>query len=93
MMIPAFCLNIKKYNCTTGNDSTKNTEIWVPLKYLNNFWTTLGMPLVNCEINLILTWPENCALMSRGIDNHVPTFATTDTKFYVPVVTLSNPKT
>ena len=34
---------------------TKNVEIMVPLKYLINFWETLEMLLVNCEINLILT--------------------------------------
>ena len=44
------------------------------------------MPLVNCEINLILTWLANC-ITSEG--NRVTTFAITDTKIYAPVVTLS----
>ena len=39
----------------TGDDGTKNDEIMVPVKYLSNFWRTLEMPLINCEINLILT--------------------------------------
>ena len=39
----------------TGNDGTKNVEIMVPLKYLSNFWRTLEMPVINCEVNLILT--------------------------------------
>ena len=47
-------------NKITGNtpvaDNTKDVEIMVPLKYLNNFWRTLEMPLTNCEVNLILTW-------------------------------------
>ena len=38
-----------------GDDGTKNVEIMVPLKYLSNFWRTLEMSLINCEINLILT--------------------------------------
>ena len=38
----------------TGNDGTKNVNIRVPLTYLCNFWRTLEMPLINCEINLIL---------------------------------------
>ena len=38
-----------------GDDGTKNVEIIFPLKYLNNFWRTLEMLLINCEINLILT--------------------------------------
>ena len=37
-----------------------NIEIMVRLKYLSNFWRTLEMPLVNCEVNLILTWSANC---------------------------------
>ena len=28
----------------------------VPLKYLCNFWRTFEMPLINCKIDLILTW-------------------------------------
>ena len=39
----------------TGGNGTINVEIVVPLKYLSNFWRTLKMPLINCEINLILT--------------------------------------
>ena len=40
----------------TGNDGTKNVEIMVLLKYLRNFWRVFKMPLINCEINLFLTW-------------------------------------
>ena len=39
--------------------NTKDVKIAVPLKYLSNFWRTLEMPLVNCEINLILVWSED----------------------------------
>ena len=73
----------------TGNNGTKNVEIMVPLKYLNNFWRTLEMPLINCEINLILTWSANCIIVSTNVANQNATFAITDTKLYVPVVTLS----
>ena len=38
-----------------GNNTEKEVEIVVPLKYLNNLWRTLQIPLINCEINLILT--------------------------------------
>ena len=41
---------------TPDNGNTKDVEIAVPLKYLSNFWRTLEMPLVNCDISLILTW-------------------------------------
>ena len=44
-----------KITSQTGNGGTKDVEIMVPLKYFSNFWRTLEMPLINCEINLILT--------------------------------------
>ena len=61
----------------------------VPLKYLNNFWRTLEIPLINCEVNLILTWSSTGAIVSTGNANQAATFAITNTKLYVPVVTLS----
>ena len=73
----------------TRNDGTKDVEIMVPLKYLSNFWRTLEMPLINCEVNLILTWSSTCVLVATNIPNQNATFAITDTKLYVPVVTLS----
>ena len=73
----------------TGNDGTKNVEIMVPLKYLSNFWRTLEMPLINCEVNFILTWSSNCILIATGIQNQNAIFAITDTKLYIPIVTLS----
>ena len=33
-----------------------DVEIIVPLKYLSNFWRTLEVPLINCDVELILTW-------------------------------------
>ena len=72
----------------TGNNGTKNFEIMVPLKYLSNFWRTLEMPLINCEVNLILKWSSTCVLIASNIPNQNATLAITDTKFYVPVVTL-----
>ena len=58
----------------------------VPLKYLSNLWRTLEMPLINCKVNLILTWSSTCVITnSTGAE----TFKITDTKLYVPVVTLS----
>ena len=61
----------------------------VPLKYLSNFQRALEMPLINCEINFILTWSDRCFVMNNPIANQEPTFEITDTKLYVPVVTLS----
>ena len=71
---------------TPNNDNEEDVEIMVPLKYLSNFWRTLEMPLINCEVNLILTWSSTCVITDS---NGAGTFAITDTKLYVPVVTLS----
>ena len=73
----------------TGNNGTKDVEIMVPLKYLSNFWRTLEMPLINFEVNLILTWSSTCVLIATNNPNQNATFAITDIKLYVPVVTLS----
>ena len=66
-----------------GNE--KDVEIMVPLKYLSIFWRTLEIPLINCEVNLILTWSSTCVITEF---NGARTFAITDTKLYIPVVTL-----
>ena len=48
-------------NGVTNNNLTKNNvKIVVPLKYLSNFWRSLNIPLINCEVELILTWFKNC---------------------------------
>ena len=60
------------------------------LKYFSNFWRTLEMPLINCEVNLILTWSVNCVIIYTNVANQVPTFTITETNLYVPVVTLSS---
>ena len=77
-----------KTTAKTGNNGTKNFEIMVPLKYLSNVWRSLEIPLTNCEINLILTWSEKCVISSTANANQEKTFAITDTKLYVLVLTL-----
>ena len=66
-----------------------DVEIMVSLKYLSNFWRTLEMPLINCEVELILDLSTNCVMIYTDVDNQVPTFTKTETNFYVPVLTLS----
>ena len=49
-----------------GNNVEKDDiEIAVSLKYLSNFWRTIDMPLISCEISLTLTWPEHCVITSK----------------------------
>ena len=52
----SFKSKIKITGKTPNDNNVKDVEIIVPLKYLSNFWRTLEMPLINCEVNLILTW-------------------------------------
>ena len=61
----------------------------VPLKYLSNFWRTLEKSLINWEVKLILTWSENCVIISTNVANQNPTFTKTELTLHVPVVTLS----
>ena len=82
----SFKSKIKITGKTPNNNNVKDVEIIVPLKYLSNFWRTLEMPLINCEVNLILTWLSTCVITNS---NGAGAFAITDTKLYVPVVTLS----
>ena len=81
-----FKSKVKITGSTPDNGDTKDVEIIVPLRYLSNFWKTLEISLINCEVNLILTWSSTCVITkSTGIGR----FAITDTKLYVPVVTVS----
>ena len=73
---------------STGNDGPKTVQIIVALKYLSNFWKTLEIPLNNCKINVIPTWYLNCVKSSAAANQHT-TFAITDTKISVPMVTLA----
>ena len=59
----------------------------VPLRYLSKFWRTLEMALINCEVELVLTWSTNCVIIFTNVNNQVPTFTMTETNLYVPVVT------
>ena len=47
------------------------------------------MPLMNFEVELILTSSENCFIISTNVGDQNPTFTITETNLYVPVVTLS----
>ena len=71
---------------TPNDDNEKDVEIMIPLKYLSNFWRTLEMPLINCQVNLTLTWSSTCVITNS---TGAGTFVIEDTKLYVPVVTLS----
>ena len=39
-------------------DNLIDTEIVVPLKYLSNIWRFLDLSLINCELELDLSWSK-----------------------------------
>ena len=94
-------------NDNDNNNVIQDVKIAVPLKHLSNFWRTLAMPLINCEVSLIFTWSQDCVLTDLTIaaaDNNADppvvaiaapagaTFKIKDTKLYVPVVPFSADK-
>ena len=74
---------------TNDDGDIGNVEIMITLKYLSNFWRTLEMSLINCEVEIILTWSKNFVIISTNIINQNPAFTITETNLHVPVVTLS----
>ena len=48
-----------------------DAKVAVPLKYVSNFWITLEIPLINFEVNLILTWSANRVVARQGIDKQI----------------------
>ena len=85
----SFNLKAKLTGQTDDNGEINDFEMMVPLKYLSNFWRNLEMPLINCEVNVILTWSANCAILHTNVTNEILKFTITETKLYVPVSTLS----
>ena len=86
-----------------NNDSLTNAKLAFPLKHLSNVWGRLNIPLINCEVELILALSKNCVLadmITRDAGGGNPAIVTpsgakfkiTDTKLYVAVVTLSKKK-
>ena len=74
----------------TDNNNVNNVKLVVPLKYVRNFFRSLELPLVNSKIDLELTWHKDCMISSvDAAGGQVVSFMITDTKLYVPIVTLS----
>ena len=68
---------------------TLHVEVTITLKYLSNFWRSLDLPLMDCEIELNLLWTKDCVLIQHHNNITGKNFMITSTKLYVPVVTLS----
>ena len=53
-------VKIKRSAPNSGNKNDVKTAVL--LNHLSNFWKSLEIALINCESNLILTWPPDCVL-------------------------------
>ena len=65
----SFNFKAKITDQTNDDGEINNFEIMVPLKYLSRFWRTLEIPLINCEVNIILTWSEDCVIVYTNVAN------------------------
>ena len=93
-------------NYDRNKRGAKKVEIAVPLKHLGNFWNSLNMPLINCEVSLNLSWSETCVITSMGkrlvraaqggnpaaygCSPESAVFKIKVCKLYAPIVTLSS---
>ena len=74
----------------TDDNNVNNVKLVVPLKYVSKFFRLLELPLVSCKIDLELTSHKDCMISSANdAAGQVASFMITNTKLYVPVVTLS----
>ena len=78
----SFKSKLKTTGKTPDDLNAKYVEINVPLEYLKNFWRTLELALINCEVNLILTWSRDCVSTNSTGEAK---FKITETKLYVPL--------
>ena len=76
----SFKSKIKTTGKTPADGNMKDVEIIVSLKYVSNFWRTLEMPLINCKVNLLLTWSKDFVITNSA--NQVK-FAITEKKNYM----------
>ena len=71
----------------TDDNNVNNVKLVVPLKYVSSFFRSLEMPLINCKVDL--EWHKDCIVSSADAAGQIVSFMITNTKLYVPVVTLS----
>ena len=61
---------------TDDDGQINNVAIMVPLKYLINFWRTVEIILINCEVSLILV--SVSVIIYTDAANQIPTFPITE---------------
>ena len=64
---PAGNARVANPNYDANNSCKTNVELAISLKYLGNFWGTLNIPLISCEVSLELKWNKTCLITSQQI--------------------------
>ena len=64
---PSFKYKARVISDSETNGTKNGVKIAVPLKYLSNFWRSLGMLLINCRVDFSLRLIENCVLTTTAI--------------------------
>ena len=64
---PSFKYKANLITETEADGTEKGVKIAVPLKYLSNFWRSLEMPLINCKVELSLTWNETGSYLATMV--------------------------
>ena len=80
MIQQVWCIN-QNLLVETDDNNVNNVKLVMPLKYVSNFFRSLEMPLVNCKIDVELTWHKDCMISSvDAAAKQVVSFMITDTK-------------
>ena len=88
----SFKYKLKFTGETPNNIATKDVEIAVPLKYLSNFWRSLELSLIFCDVEL--RWKKNCILVDNIVGDTVDAtitggeFIIENAKLCIPAITL-----
>ena len=64
----SFEYKTKLIGSTPNNNNILDPEIVLSLTYLSNFWRSLDLSLINCQIEIDLPWSKEC-LISGKINN------------------------
>ena len=57
---------------TPNNDNTLDVEVVAPLKHLSNLWRSLDLSLINCEIELHLSWTKELQYLKYLVIPRIP---------------------
>ena len=57
---------------TPANNNTLDKEVVVQLKYLSNFWRFLDLSLINCAVELDLSWSKECIIFEISRTHNIP---------------------